>query len=340
MTERVDLDRLADYIGGALDGTPDADAVRRLIDADPAWAGAYSDLLAADAAVSADLAGYAAAPAPMPGDVADRLDAFLRTLASEPVGEGPRAVRDRPVSTRTGPGRGQAGRSGPELAGPGRVATGRRRSRLLGVLSAAAAVIAVGFGLLWAAPEFRAPSGGGSDSAATQADRAAAPEAAPTRAGPAQLASGRDYRAGGFGSLTGAGAPRLSASAQGVAPGASNPAGGKATPSVGAEREGDAPPQAAEDTDGLRAAAPAGVPAELTRLAQPAPRQACLAAIMAIHGGTPAVLDYAHFAGEPALVVLLNGTRTGGARPWVVVAGPDCGVRTGFVDERYNGPAE
>jgi hypothetical protein len=56
-------------------------------------------------------------------------------------------------------------------------------------------------------------------------------------------------------------------------------------------------------------------------------------------GGMATVVDYARFAGMPALVVLLNGAAASGGRQWVVVVGPSCGSPAGFTDERYNGPA-
>ena len=63
-------------------------------------------------------------------------------------------------------------------------------------------------------------------------------------------------------------------------------------------------------------------PEDLGRLNDPVALRGCLAAIVAVHGGTPSVVDYARFEGRPALVVILVGT---GARR-VVVVGPQCGV--------------
>ncbi|MBM0240402.1 hypothetical protein JNW88_30960 [Micromonospora sp. ATA32] len=48
----VDHDLLADYLGGALDGTPEQTAVARLIDEDPTWAGAHAALAPAVAQVA------------------------------------------------------------------------------------------------------------------------------------------------------------------------------------------------------------------------------------------------------------------------------------------------
>ncbi|GIG98036.1 hypothetical protein [Plantactinospora mayteni] len=73
----VDLDLLADYVGGALDGTPDEVEIARLVDQDPTWAEAYADLTAGLDAVRLDLAGWAAEPTPMPSLVVDRLTSAL-----------------------------------------------------------------------------------------------------------------------------------------------------------------------------------------------------------------------------------------------------------------------
>ncbi|GIG89064.1 hypothetical protein [Plantactinospora endophytica] len=73
----VDLDLLADYVGGALDGTPDEIEIARLVDQDAAWAEAYADLTAGIDAVRLDLADWAATPVPMPSAVVDRLTSAL-----------------------------------------------------------------------------------------------------------------------------------------------------------------------------------------------------------------------------------------------------------------------
>ncbi|MDG4834740.1 hypothetical protein O7627_36345 [Solwaraspora sp. WMMD1047] len=74
----VDPDLLADYVGGALTGTPAEATVDRLIAEDPSWERAYAELVHATDAVRVDLAGWAAVPEPMPADIADRLTAALR----------------------------------------------------------------------------------------------------------------------------------------------------------------------------------------------------------------------------------------------------------------------
>ncbi|MGH3738921.1 MAG: hypothetical protein ACRDT6_25480, partial [Micromonosporaceae bacterium] len=71
----VDLDLLADYAGGALQGTPDQERVAALVDSDPSWAHAQQQLTAANTLVAADLA--ALGPEPIPVDVAERIESAL-----------------------------------------------------------------------------------------------------------------------------------------------------------------------------------------------------------------------------------------------------------------------
>jgi hypothetical protein len=203
------------------------------------------------------------------------------------------------------------------------------------VLSAAVAVIAVGLGLYVLVPQFTEPTStnsANSGSGATQDQPAAAPGAAVAGAG-TQVASGRDYTPGAFGDLANSTGNPLAAvpsaqpdqgrgnSAQEQGPAAASTDGGpgRSTPGIAPE--------------------PGTVPPELVRLVGPAARLACLDAVQTVHGGVPVVLDYARFAGRPALIVLLRDSRTGAGRPWVVVVGPGCGQPAGVTDERYNGPA-
>jgi hypothetical protein len=92
----VDLDLLADYGCGALAGTADESRVAALIDADPAWAMAYSAVTAADPLVRADLAELGDTPEPMPADVLHRV---LAALPTEPEQQ-PATVRELPRRRR------------------------------------------------------------------------------------------------------------------------------------------------------------------------------------------------------------------------------------------------
>jgi hypothetical protein len=73
----VDIDLLADYVGGALDGTPDEAVVAALIVEDPSWRDAHALLSGGVTAVSSHLRKLGSAPEPMPADVFARLDAAL-----------------------------------------------------------------------------------------------------------------------------------------------------------------------------------------------------------------------------------------------------------------------
>jgi hypothetical protein len=80
----VDLDLLADYLGGALDGTPDHATVADLIARDPAWRTAHETLAAGMTAVGDELRALGAAPEPMPAHLAVRLEEAFRTAAPAP----------------------------------------------------------------------------------------------------------------------------------------------------------------------------------------------------------------------------------------------------------------
>ena len=112
----VDLDLLADYLGGVLTGTPDEERVAARIADDPAWRAAHDDLSGAMTSVSAALRTLD--PEPMPADLAARLDAVLRGPADT-------VVPITAVGERR-PGRAAAGRSRswPRWAAPIAVAAG------------------------------------------------------------------------------------------------------------------------------------------------------------------------------------------------------------------------
>ncbi|MFB9234623.1 hypothetical protein ACFFWC_03585 [Plantactinospora siamensis] len=109
----ADLDLLADYLGGALTGSPDESRVRELVRDDAEWAEAYTVLLAASDAVRADLAGWGAEPEPMPAAVAERLTAALAAAPPEP------APQQRPAATWPA-----AAETGQPTGGPNTAATG------------------------------------------------------------------------------------------------------------------------------------------------------------------------------------------------------------------------
>ena len=80
----VDFDLLADYVGGALDGTPEHVRVTDLVAHDPAWRAAHETLTAGMTAVGAQLSALGAAAEPMPADLAVRLEEAFRAAPPAP----------------------------------------------------------------------------------------------------------------------------------------------------------------------------------------------------------------------------------------------------------------
>jgi len=300
----VDLDRLADYVGGALEGTPEAAAVARLVSDDPTWRQAHEQLVDAFAAVDADLRAFDDTPDPMPNDVADRLTAALAGAAPADAGR-PRLVT---------------------VAG-GRSATSTsrdvRRRRLLrwgAPIAVAAGVLAfAGFGLnsllspgnlfsTGTSDERAASSPGGAEVMDAPADSGAPAAGMPHRYGSAPadriLRTGTDYRRESLAAMQRA---------------------------VAKEALG---PQAAEDA---RALTSAGVDAALRRLVDRDALQACLDAIARAQAAAEIdvrQVDYARFEGAPAVVVLFVAD----GRQWAWVSGPGCGTPAFGADIRYRVP--
>ncbi|MEH1124586.1 hypothetical protein [Micromonospora sp. CPCC 206061] len=198
---KVDIDLLADYVGGALDGTPEKDAVARLVADDPAWAQAHAELSAALAAVHTDLTAWGGATEPMPADIADRIGA---ALADEPL---------RPTLTAMHGGR---------RAGTASQAARRRRWPAWGTPAAIAAGIAVfaGFGLsqLGGLSDSDDAGSSGANAPVAAQDEAAAGAAAPQALFDVtgqMIATGQDYRSV---TLSSARAPATDARANGDQP--------------------------------------------------------------------------------------------------------------------------
>ncbi|MGS2618482.1 hypothetical protein ACVCAH_28725 [Micromonospora sp. LZ34] len=333
----VDHDLLADYVGGALDGTPEEATVARLVAEDPAWSAAHALLAPAVADVRAGLAGWGEAPEPMPPTVTDRI---LAALAAQPIEDPAGATRAHtdeksadpaatdpatadpgvpagagsvvPAQPVGGSGRRPAGvpRSEPgrgAATGPGR--RRRRLTRLAGpVAVAAVSIAAVGLGVNQLAGGRSDEGAAGtamSDSAETRATpEVAGPAAAgaPDRTTAAPLRSGTDYTPETLGGA-------LATKAQQFQSGA----------------------PARVDAEGGRMAGPGN----LDRLGDQAALTACLGEIGTEHGAGPLlveVVDYARFLGQPALVVRF--TDDAGAR-WAWVSGPECGVPGSGADTRY-----
>ncbi|WP_426508985.1 hypothetical protein ACPPVO_60255 [Dactylosporangium sp. McL0621] len=295
----ADLDRLADFVGGALDGTPEADDVRHLVTTEASWAEAYTMLVSADAAMRDELHALGAEALPVPLNVQQRLDAALASAVAAPPADA----------------------SVVDLA-RAREARKRRRMRWTAGLAAAAAMIVcagVGAQVLRqnSADREDRPSSAVPNVAAGGPERSTATAAGDSAAGASGdspiISSGRDYAPGTLGDVTGTVTKTQSRNAlQGD--------GGASTADNGAK-------------------APANVPGPLARLAEPAARAACLAAITREYGGQVALVDYASFEGQPALVVVVEGSRTAVGKRLVIVVGPNCGIGGAIADERYRATA-
>lgn len=315
MTE-VDWELLADHLGGALEGTPEATRVAHLVATDPAWRRAAARLSAALDAVAADLATDPA-PGPMPAQVEARLTGAL-AAAAPPPGRSATAP-DRPARGRSPLAGERGGGSGPRGGKPsGQRSRPPRRGRRIawagaGALLAGVAAFAVTLGPL-------RPAGDDVAGALSQETTTTAPHAADVPApddaaaqrleeaeerpliGPLEpapwVASGTDYRRG-----TVAAPPEVAIYA----------------------------PEGPTTFDGEQVAD--GVPAALARVWQdPADCLAAVTADVPAGGVTADLLDFAHFEGEPAVVIWLtagDGTR------WVHVAGPACGDEGADPDRRY-----
>ncbi|HEX6075353.1 MAG TPA: hypothetical protein VFZ32_08840 [Micromonosporaceae bacterium] len=187
----VDLDLLADYAGGALEGTPEQARAAALVESDPVWADALDSLRAADTLVRADLSRLADTTEPIPTDIAARLAQALENAApfeDSDTAKTPRKGQDEPARLR-------------------HARIRRRRYRIAAVAAVAAGLLglAVPAGYLVLAPyqaaeTSRAPDRAEVDSGAEQPD--AATEGNRDGQGPAALgrgypvpvaASGTDY---------------------------------------------------------------------------------------------------------------------------------------------------
>jgi hypothetical protein len=179
----VDVELLALYAEGLLDGTPDAEQVAGRLAADPDWQHAYAALPAATAGVSAQLAELAreidsVAPEPVPADVLARIDAALAAHApfTPPFEEAVEETYEPPT--------------------PLSAARERRGGRFRVMLAAAAvvAVVVVGGAVVVQqfAPRTESSMAGSGDGQPTS--RKPAPAVAP--ANPQVVASGRDWTAG------------------------------------------------------------------------------------------------------------------------------------------------
>jgi hypothetical protein len=282
----VDIDLLADYIGGALAGTPTESAVAARIADDPAWQTAYDSLSASMAFVGAELSRLDTEP--MPADLAARLDTMFRSA------DGATTASESPPALALV--RGNVAVDDGSTPVPKKIAKrAGRRLRFATPIAIAAGVVAfIGFGMDYVAGRNAERT---SDSAAPAAAR---PESAgdSTRsaplAGPKVLASGTDYTLGTLARET---AVPL------TAPGSEPSSTRTSSPELMTTAEEP----------------------ELQRLAAMPALQDCLNEIERENvGGTISVqsVDYARFDGLPAVVVRF--TAANGRVAWA--SGPSCGA--------------
>lgn len=298
--EGVDIDLLADYVGGALDGTPDEERVARLVAVDEGWRSAYETLVPGMIAVGAVLRELD--PEPMPDELATRLDAMFRTGAGRDPASGPPKPATVPGAGGSGAGGSGAAGSGPVDLVPAEVVdlddVRRRRRWVAPVTVAAAAAALAGFGvstLLDSPSSVETAAGSVAAENAPMADRSLAGEV---------LRSGTDYT------------PDTLAQANAIRMQADSPAAAE-PPRISAGGPSD---------DG-----------SLDRLTMPDAVAACIQEITTSHGGgsiSVEFLDYARFNGSPALIVSFSAAD--GA--WVWAVGPDCGAPGAGADERERVP--
>ncbi|MET7748081.1 hypothetical protein [Micromonospora sp. NPDC005367] len=360
----VDHDLLADYLGGALDGTPEQAVVARLVAEDAAWAEAYAELAPAVAAVEEDLARGGEPVADMPLDVADRIISALAALppvpGELPTATGPAPVRDAALDrtdvdaatadddagsaagAHTGfGGRGTPGAhtekpSDPDADPSGSPlvpAQGGRRRSAVGVPRS----------------ERGAPTGPGRRR--RRLARVAGPVALAAVAvavvglGVDRLAGGADEaRTSGTALEAPADAPEAAAAPVRTTGPSMHSGTDYSPPDLGSTFASKLPRtlgsspfpsgRSAAEAQGGRLTAPDGRD-RLARLTDPAALNTCLTEIAAEHRGGALVadlVDYAAFQGEQALVVRF--TDATGAR-WAWVSGPECGVPGSGADTRY-----
>lgn len=337
----VDIDLLADYIGGVLTGTPEESAVAARIADDPAWRVAYEALGEGMSVVSAELGRLG--PEPMPADVADRLDAALTSTILAQIGTdiepADTALTDTAL-TDTDTAHAGPANTVTAHAGPADTVSADTVSAETGPAGQEPA----------AAPRHLTLVGGGSaprDGA--QRVRETQPAPRPGRrlrwAAPIAVAAGLVALVG-FGADYLAGRERSTDSAaggtaaEGKAQQLTTPGGPAATLSSGTDYShatlGIPPAQpmtapfspAGQPRSYKAPEMAAGVDEALRRLTAPSALAACLAAIQQANAaGALSVesVDYARFAGAPAVIVRFQASNG----HWAWASGADCGTPPG-----------
>jgi hypothetical protein len=308
----AELDLLADYAAGVLDG-PAAAAVAHRLDADARWAQAHAALVEADAAVRNDLREAATPPVSMPTDVVARLESTLAALPNVPLAS-VAALPNVPLASVAKSARPRGVTATVTALGAARA---KRRRIFTGIVAAAAAAVAIAGGIgISTAVTSRTDRSARPESAADRDSSAAGPAAAPSprpRDAPALLTSGADYR------------PETLIQAAARSAGSTDEALGAAPPAAQPpDRSAPEVPQAVRDN----------TPQSLARLTGSAELAACLDAIRSAHPGAVRLVDFARFNGAPAAIVVVQAgtTAQAGTTVTVVAVGSDCGL--GGADEK------
>jgi hypothetical protein len=330
----AELDLLADYAAGVLDG-PAAAAVAHRLDADARWAQAHAALVEADAAVRNDLREAATPPVSMPTDVVARLESTLAALPHVPLASvaalpnvplasvaalpnvplaSVAALPNVPLASVAKSARPRGVTATVTALGAARA---KRRRIFTGIVAAAAAAVAIAGGIgISTAVTSRTDRSARPESAADRDSSAAGPAAAPSprpRDAPALLTSGADYR------------PETLIQAAARSAGSTDEALGAAPPAAQPpDRSAPEVPQAVRDN----------TPQSLARLTGSAELAACLDAIRSAHPGAVRLVDFARFNGAPAAIVVVQAgtTAQAGTTVTVVAVGSDCGL--GGADEK------
>ncbi|WP_433299492.1 hypothetical protein ACQP2F_46330 [Actinoplanes sp. CA-030573] len=289
----VDVNLLADYIGGVLDGTPDESVVATLIADDLAWRAAYETLSGGMASVTAELGRFEAEP--MPDDVAARLDAAL-AAAPPPLA----VVRSTESEDETAP--------------AVREKKSSRKLRWVTPIAVAAGAVAfVGFGLDYLA---------GRDGSSTDSSYS-------TAGGQAESDKGA---AADSGAANSAQAPALAPDrASGSVPAPTRKLEVPPGPQLLASGMNYSKKTLGEAVSSTMASSADAYDKSLARLRVGSALQDCLDMIAAANGGghlEAESVDFARYNGKPAIVVRF----TSNGKSWAVASGPACGTLSGGAD--------
>lgn len=295
--QHLDLDQLAHLLADGYDAAPSLDPVtREHAGSCPTCAAGLRELQHAQDQVSVALASLP--DPPLPAGLAARLE---EAVARE---RGGTTVPTSPTVIAFPPARPLAPTAQAPVTPPTVVPLVGRRPRWQPWAAGAAAAAVLGTGAVL----LTRPPGGGL--ASTSSARSGGSNAGQAPAGPAvpTSSSGTDYR----------GTPALAAALPALLRGAATAPG----PAAARSTHGSPTPAPGSATRPSEAVLGAAASAQLDRLRNPRALADCVAALQ--DPGSPVLplaLDYARYAGAPALVVILPSTRPGKVDVYAVGAG-------------------